>query len=723
MVLGMLALLVLMGVTFVISMRTERLAARSYLDVTKARQHIHTALARVLSEIELEMDGLSYPPWDAHTSAEYGWVRVDQSTALMGAYPGGDRTPMAHVPGSLRDAAMPPGWSRHRFSWLELRDSDNQVRGEYTYLIVNNSGLLDANYIGEYEADPQPRRRGFDVGEIRFHHNILPECRGGIAHRHLRTYRDAFVRFESVPELHLLASGRLADYRDQLGRPAPLHWEPDGSVDYVSHLHVFSRYPAGYVDVNDDWNAVNDVVYIGGNPDDWDEDDIRAALAGIVPDRDAFINAMYDYADDGLIPRELEQFTTKPVPLINEIVLEVSAEPGADPDDPSVIITATLKIETAYLFPNEPTGTFTVEVDDVTITVAGVDLNFTRSGPDPATIDLDEEEEYFVTEFVFEWEGVPPPDIAVDIVVELDGDGIEVRHDGTPVDRVLSNWPADAFLVNLDLAAGNSVTTGWSANDPRINWDPSNADHWQKADNDGEITLGEQNHNRFITGNPDERFFMFAARRPFESVGELGYLLYDAEEPWTTVRFIGDNADNFTPLFDRFIVHEEPVRRGLVNVNTRQTNTLVAAFWDMPVERYPEEDPDGPRLDNVAALRTFAGLWMDATTTQGGLNNLSDFSDILDTLPIDALLNSTDDKFKRESLLRNSLGLLGVRHNLFTIFIEARVFAEGYNADDADHYAKRNDFVTGEESGIAVVWRDPYRVNGVHQTRVKFFHY
>ncbi len=69
-VLGMLSVMLVLGVAFVVTMRTERVAAGNANEVTKARHLVFTALARAMQDIEkdlLDNDSEWYPLlWDTN---------------------------------------------------------------------------------------------------------------------------------------------------------------------------------------------------------------------------------------------------------------------------------------------------------------------------------------------------------------------------------------------------------------------------------------------------------------------------------------------------------------------------------------------------------------------------------------------------------------------------------------------------------------------------------
>lgn len=110
------------------------------------------------------------------------------------------------------------------------------------------------------------------------------------------------------------------------------------------------------------------------------------------------------------------------------------------------------------------------------------------------------------------------------------------------------------------------------------------------------------------------------------------------------------------------------------------------------------------------------------------MTNLSHLCDRFERSVIDPILGTATNKFVRESLVRNSLGLLSPRHNMFTVFLAARTFADGYNYNPLDSASTKAQYVTSEQRAVAVIWRDPYEItdkagNATHQSWIQYFHW
>jgi hypothetical protein len=74
---------------------------------------------------------------------------------------------------------------------------------------------------------------------------------------------------------------------------------------------------------------------------------------------------------------------------------------------------------------------------------------------------------------------------------------------------------------------------------------------------------------------------------------------------------------------------------------------------------------------------------------------------------------SPPDKFLTESLVRNTLGVLGTRDTLYTVFLVTRTFPRGYDPNpslseiEVPQGLSIDDLVMAEQRAVALVWRDP----------------
>jgi hypothetical protein len=753
-VLGILSVLVIMGIAFSITTKTERTATRAYVDVVRARQLTHTALNRVMGEhINGAMNGRVYP--SALNESFSSGTDTDTNNVVFHLGDQSRYSGAIFVPMSMRSAAFAADGAR----WIELRDQDNNLQGEYSFLVINNSGLLDAMVIGEREGFNPVRLRGTDPGEIRFSPAVLPEVRTGVSLDFLRTNRTMFGRFESVSELYYLLSS--ADNRLSYRGPPVLRQLNDSMAD---HLHVFSRFPFGYA--NDDLSENRNVGYIGGDPALWDFSQIESALSGIdgnpIPDIPAFIRVMHDYASEGYefagaTPTEkFERISSKRVPMINEIVASNSFELIVVGESASIKHAIYVTLETWFPF------NFDVSSEQFRVLYNNNQGNITNIMTAPAFFatvlsgeyELESEppsfspapNSYFNHTFVFSRSvpvALPPGPVNLPIIsadVYFNGE-FEVIYDapGQPivVDRVNMDSSSPIILDSDNSGSGFSIVAGspvfpdfkgYSVNDPRVNW--SMATNFIAA----AVTLNDNPTNANVSASfqDDEVGVVFSKHGEFESVGELSFLLFNENFPWGTLRLTGDYHQDYpfqsTRVFDRLSVFPpgDFPKRGLVNPNTRQRNPLIAAFYDAPIERFPSTTWTNA-LSTNQAIAIVDDLVSDIQSF-GAITNRSHLIDRIDGNDLDVTLDISGDKFTRESVMRNSLELFNPRHGMFTIFVAARVFSDAYDPSIADHRDNRYDYVTGEQRAMAVVWRDPYTTtdgagNSTHQSWIQYFHW
>lgn len=161
MVLGFLAIMTMMAVTFAISLRVERLVSRSHLDQIQSNMLLEMALARALAAIEqqvqtpyadqlflvsegIETGALDESAWD-HIPAAINWEHGDVRALLT-------RWAQAGV-GQPEDYWKEP----QDAAWQNAPDD----RGQYAFYVVDTSGFIDAHV-----PMAEPRGAGFHAGEL-----------------------------------------------------------------------------------------------------------------------------------------------------------------------------------------------------------------------------------------------------------------------------------------------------------------------------------------------------------------------------------------------------------------------------------------------------------------------------------------------------------------------------------------------------------------------------
>ena len=202
--LGLLSVMTLVAVTFSISMRVERMAARNFADGVRAKIMVQTAFVRALEYIETNMVPASgaariYPPWDvtASVGGPLAQIMTAQAETLI---PSNELLTMAR-------SAKP--------EWITINTGIATSR--VSYIIINTSGLLDINAVGSSQ-----RVWSTDIKEV--------DARGaaGInttnARTALVTNRVQFGQFETIDEIQKLSSevtGPLQTFQTFSYDPAP----------------------------------------------------------------------------------------------------------------------------------------------------------------------------------------------------------------------------------------------------------------------------------------------------------------------------------------------------------------------------------------------------------------------------------------------------------------------------------------------------------------------
>lgn len=172
-VLGLLSVLLLMGVAFSVTMRTERSGASNMRHAAMARHTLDSAIARVMSDLDVELA--------AHTKNGrfYGNISPTNMVVLSSAnseYSSPNVSVLSHeiarhLPSDQLAAALDaeaqwvPIYGSVRIT--DESDSDPTTEdppvGRYAYVVLNNSGYLDPNTVGR---STEGRGLGLSTSEI-----------------------------------------------------------------------------------------------------------------------------------------------------------------------------------------------------------------------------------------------------------------------------------------------------------------------------------------------------------------------------------------------------------------------------------------------------------------------------------------------------------------------------------------------------------------------------
>ena len=677
-VLGALALLVLMAVTFSIFMRTERVAAGSFQNDVIARHLLYAALARALDRVDSETPGNGYPTWDCLVSPGSNKVSGATNAPMMYWAPraalGTNTTPS-------------PGW-------IDPVDRSGTFDGRVGYIVLNASGLIDAN-----EAGGKDRTNGSSPQEIQV--GVLPEVKSAAAL--------VGQSYETPQELTILGTNNGALKR------AP------------EHLVTYSAFRPGQW-VNG--SIVKPVNLLATRATL--KPQFKACLNVSDDDADFICDALQDYQDSDSKPQHLNGPCTESVPLINEVKVTTQLNFDGDNCYPYVLV----EIEWAYPFVKASKRSFDIEHSVKIENVPGNDPAFVPP-PIPAdSIASDysgDVNAYHTVQLLADGTGTPVlyashtnSTVSLKVTIKL-----RVKSGGQTVNEVPSPWD-DATAIVLTTPpirvpnypfAGDSLasSSGMECVDPRFNWNASPDEGqwipydalagdpaWNPVWTNGSIDLVNWITKWYWDNmNCDRHPYCFVADSPISTVGELTYLLRGKglENRWETIHLYDESADRpMDPVLRYFTVGDaDATQKGLVNPNTRQSEVVHALLDQMPIDEYPgmpSPDKLGATPQMTAALSAITNWWMSPNGISGNVTNLADLQHKVAFLGLPAVSNLDLRPFEREAFYRNVPGLLGVRQQYFVVLLYAQVTKVVPQVDDKS--------VVSGVRGIAEVWRDPY---------------
>ncbi|MHA1128333.1 MAG: hypothetical protein ACTSRN_05200, partial [Alphaproteobacteria bacterium] len=144
-VLGLLSVLTVLAVAFALSMRVERQSGQGLVDRIHAKHLLHTALVRAVEQISTNTETYCYPLWE---NEAHGAADATCSSPGPNGNPGvlilrGEASNM--IPRALwADVTNAASYC----NWINIAGAPGITNGRVAFLIVNCSGLLDANYLG-----------------------------------------------------------------------------------------------------------------------------------------------------------------------------------------------------------------------------------------------------------------------------------------------------------------------------------------------------------------------------------------------------------------------------------------------------------------------------------------------------------------------------------------------------------------------------------------------
>lgn len=311
-VLGLILLLSIIALAFSRVLRSERLTARTAVNQVRASQLLHAGLNRAIADVDAQMQESCYPAVDA-------WASTGSEACpdlLAGAAP-------AMLPGAMLDAAR---GVTNACRWYQL-DSSSGTNGRVAYIVVNCSGLLDANLTG----GDQPRVWSTNVNELSLSH--LPDVD---SESDFLAHRDEHRRYDDVSELAL-----------NLGLSDPRHffiysYSPGERHFFTNHTQLGSRdielFPKFFINGITNYAGYHAAAYDSYSADAGFMVDFFRPLtnvlreAGVHRPADAAWN-LVNYLDPDSLPQSdsgypwRDEAGCEAVPMLNELVLRECSPP------------------------------------------------------------------------------------------------------------------------------------------------------------------------------------------------------------------------------------------------------------------------------------------------------------------------------------------------------------------------------------------------------------
>lgn len=142
-VLGLLAVLTILAVAFSIAMRIEYMAARNNANSVRAQELVHVGIARSMLRVDRTMQGECYPTkWINEAAHAWDALASEGETNMNRIIVGEAARFIANLPTSLSNDAYA---AQNEAEWETITGYGGATNGRIAYVVVNLSGLIDAN--------------------------------------------------------------------------------------------------------------------------------------------------------------------------------------------------------------------------------------------------------------------------------------------------------------------------------------------------------------------------------------------------------------------------------------------------------------------------------------------------------------------------------------------------------------------------------------------------
>lgn len=741
-VLGLMAMLVILAVGFFVAMRTERLVARSYADQVRAREMAYLAINRAVTEIDDEINnaGRVIPNWPAEVKfTQAGIVLTNNNSKPLFDLSTNDYAFMS-FPSVLRPSLTALVGA---VCWNDVAPDfggGTVLQGRYAYMAANVSGFIDPNMdytTNNVIADFFTRTNAFNAMNIAYNSagitNFLTELNNpysgagnpqGINLFVGRTVKSTaanvpgrirpYYRAETVPDLRIMG---MYGYN-----VIPLK-------DHPANMFPYSYFPLGFRDAGG--NAQTN-IYIGGSATNVSAQiaQIAAAFQSMpVPglnatDPDGLARGLVDYLDSDFVPGGIDgggtttgancdRVCNEAVPMLHQLHINtnISSSTGG-------VYRAGVQIIAQVWYPFVyPTNSLAhsvrmeVSVDGNGYTADGA-TSATLSIPTPANGWIAHSFATCTNTFWFQTSGTNaiPVSLTLKELSVLQGTKVVDRAcgPGSPSNSVI---PWTTYFAD---STGTTVGSWWFAPDPRCNWVfvASGNNQWRNGGTKGGGMPNWAGSHPSIAGEYGRKEMYVRNAGNLQNVGELGMLAYEGTAArgvgeWRTVRLLGPDA---LPVVDVFTVHTNALT-GIVNPNTINWRPIGAMFLGASIDRWPGETN---AVVNAITAETLGKAVVIGNNALGNpYNNRGDLA----RMDLSALA-LTYDGAQLEGIYRNTQAFLSPRQNLFLIVVAGQSVTDSNPKDNfADETAGE---IRGDARAVALVWRDPYKVNGKNKIFIRW---
>lgn len=640
-VLGFLSILLVMGMTFMLNARTERIVSDYSLEAIKSRQLMRTALAAAENDYSRELwaAGLYIPDEDMSVfMSEAGNDEIVRGEETLGD---------SNIELMVGDAAdwIPAKYRTKEVSndvanaeWILVRDRTSDTKrilGRYAYVCFDTSGCLDANFVAREESvankderTETPRTR-FSVREVPM--GLLPETASAFNFRDLR---EGWKGFDSLQTLIWLTDGIPHDGTND--KEVSDNWRYErkedkigaGLVrDKVSNLNCYSlnAYRGGRYNPESGLWTDQPLKFIDPDTGEGAEEALKDLAKSIKVDSSVFQKQMKDFVSKDPVPGGTDYPSVKNVPMFNEVIVKdlmlnkPEHHEGVDGGADWYAYTGevTVQVEFWYPFPsedNKSTKSFTLKAP--TVGAAGrqsaiadkqilipVRLTGEKSYTVTSTCTPKEAEK----DVEAKWNGGKPYGVSFKYDIKFENEtgekitdgalkldfqgwrtgvaGLELKLVDEVVDKMAAGLVCQISRITLEQNQ-KSGAYSMEVTDPRWNHLESK---WQKPDRNDEgtwqdfnSTLGQRDANQI-----DDGLLMYCRNGPLASPADIGF--FPANDVWKTLDLMTDEGAEFLALttcdanVNTTVVEkgEAFYTNGTFNINSRNTNAVASIFYEM----------------------------------------------------------------------------------------------------------------------------------------------